>query len=429
MRDYLKTTGTREIKKPVSIDYELSSLCSKLEDKPTIINLKEYQNVKAVVGLCGNRDSLARSVGTTKENLIFKISKAMEEKGEFSVLNKAPFLENKIEKPDIIKHIPVPIFYKEKERKYFSSSIVIAKNKETGTQNMSFHRMMYLGKNKFSIRITPRHLYEIFNKEQNDLEVCIIIGVPPAVELAAATSYTPNFDELKFASVLLNNLKVTKFKNFFIPADTEIVMHGRITKKLAEEGPFVDLTGTMDIERQQPVFECDTLYFRNNPLFRVIVPGGLEHRILMGVPQEPRIYKIISNAVPGIKNVCLTEGGCCWLHGIVSIKKRKEGDGKNAILAALAAHPSMKRVVVVDEDIDIFNPLDVEWALATRFQPDRDLIIVPNARGSSLDPSSDLEKHTTAKYGLDATRPLDKDYKMFKKTELPLNLNLKDYFE
>ncbi len=427
MRSYLKTEKIREIKKEVSIDYELSSLCAKLEDKPTIIKLKEYPNVNAVVGLCGNRDSLAKGIGTTKEELIFKISKSMDKQGELSVLDNAPFLENKIEKPDIIKHIPVPIFYREKERRYFSSSIVIAKNKETGKQNMSFHRMMYLGENKFSIRITPRHLYELFNKESGDLEVAVVIGVHPAVEIAAATSYTSDFEELKFASTLLGGLKITKIGNLFVPSESEIVLHGRITKNKAEEGPFVDLTGTTDIEREQNVFECDTLYYRNEPYFRVIIPGGLEHRILMGVPQEPRMYKIISNTVPTIKNVCLTEGGCCWLHGIVSIKKRKEGDGKNAILAALAAHPSMKRVVVVDEDIDIFNPLDVEWAITTRFQPDRDLVIVPGARGSSLDPSSDLEKHTTSKWGLDATKPLDKDGKLFEKTELPLELKKEDY--
>ncbi len=429
MRTYLETEKIRETKKEVSIDYELSSLCTKIEDKPTIIKLKEYPNVKTVVGLCGNRDSLAKGVGTTKEELIFKISKSMDKQGELSVLDNAPFLENKIEKPDIIKHIPVPIFYREKERRYFSSSVVIAKNKETGTQNMSFHRMMYLGENKFSIRLTPRHLYELFNKESSDLEVAVVIGVHPGVEIAAATSYTPDFDELKFASTLLGGLKVTKIGNLFVPSESEIVLHGRITKKLAEEGPFVDLTGTTDIEREQNVFECDTLYYRNEPYFRVIIPGGLEHRILMGVPQEPRMYKIISNTVPTIKNVCLTEGGCCWLHGVVSIKKRKEGDGKNAILAALAAHPSMKRVVVVDEDIDIFNPLDVEWAITTRFQPDSDLVIVPEARGSSLDPSSDLKKHTTSKWGLDATKPLDKDKKLFEKTELPLDLKKKDYLE
>ncbi|MGC9310461.1 MAG: UbiD family decarboxylase [Candidatus Aenigmatarchaeota archaeon] len=427
MRAYLSGLKPEEIKKPVSIDYELSSLASKLESSPAIIPFREYPNIRAVVGICGNRDSLAKSVGATKEELIFRVAKSMDEKGPLTETKKAPFLENKIATPDIIKHIPVPVFYRQKDRRYFSSSIVIARNESTGTRNMSFHRMMYLGKNRFAIRITPRHLYELFSKAKDSLEVAVIMGVHPAIELAAATSYTPDFDELKFASALLGGLEVAKVGNIPVPANAEIVMHGRITKEQAEEGPFVDLTGTIDVERKQNVFVCDTLYCRKNPYFRLIIPGGLEHRILMGVPQEPRIYKLVSNTVPTVKNVCLTEGGCCWLHAAVSIKKRKEGDGKNAILATLAAHPSLKRVTVVDEDIDIFDPVQVEWALATRFQPDKDIVVVPDARGSSLDPSSNLESHTTAKWGLDATRPLDKDAALFEKVILPTELKKEDY--
>jgi UbiD family decarboxylase len=147
----------------------------------------------------------------------------------------------------------------------------------------------------------------------------------------------------------------------------------------------------------------------------------------MGVPQEPRIYKLVSNTVPSVKNVCLTEGGCCWLHAAVSIKKRKEGDGKNAILATLAAHPSLKKVTIVDEDIDIFNPVSVEWALATRFQPGKDIIVVREARGSSLDPSSDTDNHTTDKWGLDATKPLSKEASLFETVKLPMQINEKDY--
>jgi UbiD family decarboxylase len=425
MRRYLNAENPKEVKRAVSVDYELSSLASKLEAQPSIIPLKEYP-MKAVVGICGDRASLAKSVGTTKDRLVFRLSEAMDRHEEFSVEERAPFMENRIKKPEIINHIPIPIFYREMKSRYLSSSIVIASGKE-GHQNSSFHRMMYLGGNKFSIRIVPRHLYEIFNREEKELEVAVVMGVHPAIEIATATSYTPDFDELKFASSLLNGISVTKIGKLLVPSDAEIVMHGRITKDMADEGPFVDLTGTIDIQRRQPIFECDELYYRDEPLFRMIVPGGLEQRMLMGVPQEPRIYRIISNTVPSVKNVYLTDGGCCWLHGVVSIEKRKEGDGKNAILAALSAHPSMKGVVVVDEDIDIFDERDVEWALATRFQPDQDLVLVKNARGSSLDPSSNLEEHTTAKYGIDATRPLGRDEKSFARVELPFDLDKGDY--
>jgi len=134
----------------------------------------------------------------------------------------------------------------------------------------------------------------------------------------------------------------------------------------------------------------------------------------MGVPQEPRILAFVENAVPSVQNVVLSEGGCGWLHAVVSIKKMVEGDGKNAGLAALAAHPSLKMVIVVDDDIDIYDPLDVEWALATRFQPDRGLVVLSGVRGSSLDPSSN-KSGVTSKWLIDATLPLDADRERFRK--------------
>lgn len=110
--------------------------------------------------------------------------------------------------------------------------------------------------------------------------------------------------------------------------------------------------------------------------------------------------------VPKVHGVRLTEGGCCWLHGVVSITPQKQGDAKNAIMAAFTGHPSMKRVIVVNDDIDIFDDTRIEWALATRFQGDRDTILIDKARGSTLDPSSTSPEKTTVKMGFDATFPV-----------------------
>ena len=119
-------------------------------------------------------------------------------------------------------------------------------------------------------------------------------------------------------------------------------------------------------------------------------------------------------AVPRVKAVRLTEGGCCWLNGVVSIAKNKEGDGVNAILAAFTGHTSMKQVIVVDDDVNIFDDREVEWAVATRIQGEK-IIKIPGAAGSSLDPSADK---VTWKIGYDATLPLDADMKVFRKVSL-----------
>jgi len=152
------------------------------------------------------------------------------------------------------------------------------------------------------------------------------------------------------------------------------------------------------------------MHHKKDPLYHAILPAGSEHRLLQGLPQEPRIYKAVLNTVPTVKNVVLTEGGCCWLHAAVSIQKQTQGDGKNVIMAALSAHPSLKHVVVVDEDIDALNSEDIEYAIATRVRGDEDILIVPKVRGSSLDPCASPDG-TTTKVGVDATKPLDKKEK------------------
>jgi 2,5-furandicarboxylate decarboxylase 1 len=210
-------------------------------------------------------------------------------------------------------------------------------------------------------------------------------------------------------------LESAKLKSgLLVPAEAEFVMEGRLTSETVEEGPFVDITGTYDDRRTQPVFKVDRLYMRHDPIFHIVLPGGLEHYLLMGLPREPMIYRAVNQVVPKVHAVRLTEGGCCWLHGVVSITKNKEGDAINAIMAAFSGHPSMKQVTIVDEDIDILDERRVEWAVATRFQADKGLVVVNHAAGSSLDPSS---HGTTSKVGIDATKPIGA--KGFEMAKLP----------
>jgi 2,5-furandicarboxylate decarboxylase 1 len=183
------------------------------------------------------------------------------------------------------------------------------------------------------------------------------------------------------------------------------VLEGRITKELVSEGPFVDLTGTYDLVRQQPVIEIDRVTHRRDPIYQALLPGRLEHRLLMGMPREPTIYAEVSKVVHCL-NVHITPGGTSWLHAVVQIAVQKPNDGRQAIEAAFRGHSSLKHIVVVDRDIDIYDTGDVEWAIATRFQADRDLVVLADQPSSSLDPSAHHapgQKSRTAKMGLDAT--------------------------
>lgn len=408
MRKYLEQISIKDYEDIISI-HSLAKQISKDKEAPTQYHIKNY-SFPVVCGLISNRDLFASALGIKKYQIISFISEKLDKVKKPKEVDKADFLANKIDinqNTNLEKYIPMINFYGDK--KYITSGIIIVKYPDENRQNMSFHRLMYLGLNKFSIRIVPqRHLDKAYlNAVENnkDLKAAIVCGVHPAVEISASFS-EPKLDELSLATTFLKDLRVFKLSNdIFVPFDAEFVFEGKITKEMADEGPFVDLTGTVDIIRSQPILEIEKLYFRNNPIFRTILPGGKEHKMLMGLPQEPRMFRFISNTVSTVKNVILTTGGNSWFHAVVQINKRTEGDAKNTILAALAAHPSLKRVIIVDEDINIYDPDDVEWAVATRVQPDKDILLIPNSKGSSLDPSS--KNGITCKWGIDATKPLE----------------------
>jgi UbiD family decarboxylase len=163
-------------------------------------------------------------------------------------------------------------------------------------------------------------------------------------------------------------------------------------------------------------------------MYQALLPSGAEHKLLMGLPHEIMIWEAVSKVVPRVKAVNLTEGGCGWLHAIVSIDKLVDGDAKNALAATFSAHPSLKHAVVVDTDIDVYDPSMVEWAIATRFQASEDLLIIPQARGSTLDPSADQETGLTTKVGVDATRPLNKPREKFELAKNPSSKRLSETF-
>ncbi len=282
-----------------------------------------------------------------------------------------------------------------------------------GVTNASIHRMMVVGKDRLAVRlVAPRHTYLMHKKalERGEaLPVAIAIGLDPRVIFAVSTR-VPEGMEMEYASALLGEpLEVFECENGIRVPHCEIVLEGYIGDETAPEGPFVDITGTYDKVRNEPVIVITKISHREDPIYHAIIPSGREHKLLMGVPYEPRIFSAVGG-VADVRNVVLTDGGCCYLNSVVQIKKRTEGDPKNAILAAFAAHPSLKNVVVVDPDINIYDPNDVEFAIATRVLANRDMLVITNVRGSSLDPIC-APDGTTTKVGVDATIPLGEEEK------------------
>jgi UbiD family decarboxylase len=400
----------------VSWDQEVTRLLLKNEGRA--VHFKDINGREAVGNLYSSRESVASALNIGKEDIAAKLIEAIGSPCPVREIKNPDFRANVTDTFDL-RDLPIPKYYPKDGGRYITAGIIISEYQ--GKRNVSFHRMMVLDDKRLAVRLVPRHLFtlhKLAKEAGEELRIAICVGVCPSILLSAATSLDFGQDELEVASALRTAclgepVEVARTDSgLMVPAHADYVLEGRLTMDEVDEGPFVDITGTYDHVRRQPVIEVDRMYTRHDPIFHLVLPGGREHYLLMGLPREPMIFRTVRQVVPRTHAVRLTEGGCCWLHGIVSITKNKEGDGVNAIMAAFSGHPSMKRVIVVDDDVDIFNDQEVEWAVATRFQS-KGLLVIENAAGSSLDPSSD---GTTSKIGMDATKPIGS--KLFEKARL-----------
>ncbi|OYT57045.1 MAG: hypothetical protein B6U68_02415 [Candidatus Aenigmarchaeota archaeon ex4484_14] len=414
-----------KIDRPVSVEYEMASIIKKLQDRPIlftkpVLKSGEHSKYPVIANLCPTRQLLCKALDIDEKNLLFKVSDAINNPSKPTIVK-----ENYEEIDTDLSRLPILTHFEKDGGPYMSASVVIANDPKYGI-NCSFHRMMVIGKDKLAARILPRHFSQYIDRGLKEFAICI--GMEPNVLLASAISVGAGQSELEIS----NTLKMTKtvdINGHVVPC-SDIVMIAELTGETHDEGPFVDLTETYDIVRKQPVIKIKKIFIRKDAVYHTILPSGLEHKILMGVPKEPVIFNEV-NKVCRCKNVYITPGGCSWLHAVVAIKNTKADDGKQAIEAAFRGHKSLKHVIVVDEDINIFDPNEIEWAIATRFQADKDLVIKKNERGSSLDPSADPKTRKTTKLGMDCTIPFDKDAQHFVKVKAPLEdkISIRDYVE
>jgi UbiD family decarboxylase len=405
------------IKKQVDVKYEIATIMKMVDGKPLLFeNVKGFE-MPVLANICSTRELIATGLEVKKDEIITKLTNAIDNPKEPRITEAKDYDE----RDGNLTKIPILTYYPLDGGPYIASAIVIASDKELGL-NASYHRMMVISENEIVMRILPRHFDEFLKRGNKEFAICIGNSIP--VLLASAVSAELGKSELSIANALAQT-DLIELQGHKVP-QAEIVMIAEMTGEQHKEGPFLDLTETPDIVREQRVAVIKKIFIKKDASFHALLPGGLEHKILMGLPREPTIFREV-NRVCDCKDVLITPGGCSWLHGALSIRKKHEDDGKKAIEAAFKGHKSMKHVYVVDDDIDIHAPNEIEWAMATRFQGDRDMIIKEKAKGSSLDPSSNLETRETTKIGFDLTIPWGRDPKDFKKPPLPLKLNVEDY--
>ena len=406
------------VERPVDVGFELAKVAHALAERPVLFeNIEGYPGWRVVSGVCAARDYFSMALGVPVDGLVHHMAEALDNPTPPPLVTTAPCQEIVREDFDL-DELPILLHLPEDAGHYIASNVVITRDPDLGP-NMCYHRLLRLDATHFAARIVERRgTHTAMGKVDGDLPVAICIGVSLATHLAASMSPPPEVDELAVANALAPTPLVKCITNdLAVPADAEIVLEGRITNRRHREGPFMDLTETMDIEREQPVIEIDLVTHRRDPIFHALLPGGMEHKMLMGMPREPTIYAEV-NRVTRCTGAAITPGGASWLHAVVQIKPQGPEDARKAIEAAFRGHSSLKHVWVVNDDVDIYDPAEVEWAMATRFQADRDLFVYPDMPGSSLDPSGihvPGEKSRTAKMGLDCTIPWGADPAKFRK--------------
>ena len=362
---------------------------------------------KCCLNILGTRPLLARALGISAQDMVSHLA-GIGYEGPVREVNSSPFMEC-ISAPDLSR-LPSLTHFKGDGGPYITSALVVSQFE--GKLNACVHRLMVLGKDRLAARLVAgRHTHQFYQAAMakgEEVPVAIAIGVDPLLLMAASTRVPPE-KEFSYAAALRGApVELVRLENGVLAPHAEIVLEGYITGQRASEGPFVDITGTCDLVRQESVIRLTRMMTRIDPIYHGLLPGGGEHKMLMGVPYEPLIYKAASK-VAKVKNVILTDGGCNYFHAVVQIEKETEEDARRVIEAAFQAHGSLKHVLVVDTDIDIYDPCDLEFAIATRMRGDEDLVIHPNVRGSTLDPRS--VNGITTKVGVDATARLDKLWK------------------
>jgi UbiD family decarboxylase len=400
----------------VDAAFEITAIVAKLERekrRPVLV----FEKVKGtrfpvLTNLHASRARLASAMSATPEEMLATYLRAMDKPIPPTVVSTGPVKEVVLRGDRVnLYDLPQIVHHEGDGGPYITAAISFAKDPTRELWNCAYNRLMIRGRDRTSIHLTVgKHLWEfhrIAEARGEPLPVAFAIGVHPAIALGALAIGSIDEDERSIMGGLFGEpLELVKCEtsDVLVPAHAELVIEGEILPGArVAEGPFGEFTGYSLGERQREVLEVMAITHRAGAYFQDISVAHLDHMLLSTIPMEANLYRAVRAMVPSVKAVRVPAPFTCY----VSIEQRVPGQAKNAILAVLGADLYMKRVVVVDHDVDVFDDREITWALATRCQPDRDITVISNARGSDLDPSSRGEDGFTAKWGVDATaKPL-----------------------
>ena len=447
LRSYLQVLKENgrlvDVQKPVSLVHELADIAatlarqggkavqfSRLAEQDGCYPWRVFAN--AVV----NADTAALALECRVDEIISKMADALDPAHGIlpHLSNVQPsWMENVVTGDEVdLYRLPIPTHGLHDGGPFITGGVVVTKDPISGRGNLSYNRMQVLNKRTFGFNVNEwRHVMQFYKVQQEKgegLQVAVVIGVDPAISIAGGARYEG--DELAIAGAIRGKA-VPVHKGLIVdidlPAHAEIVIEGILPPGVRQkEGPLAEFHGYYGELWESPVFEVTAVCFRNDPIFQTIVPGWDEHIYIGNVlPREPLLLRFVKHVSQNVTGLHIPPYGSGF-SAIVQIQKSNPGEPYNVAMAAFTAHVNIKKVIVVDPDVNIHDPADVLWALTNRVDWSKDVFLVPGAQGHEMDPTADMRGVHT-KIGIDATyKPERRDYG--ERIRYPM-VNLKKYLE
>lgn len=430
LRDFLAELPADEllhVTEPLDPDYYKTALALELDARqrsPVIqFDRAAGREVPIVTNLFADRDRIARMAGTSRASFNAAFARALQQLVPAEVVAQGAVQEVVVTGDDVDAGLlPISRHFEADAGRYISSGILVCKDPDTGVRNLSFQRMQLKGPNRFGASLHSRgHIWDHLQRCEargRNLEVAVVIGCHPAIYLAGAAKVAMDVDEYAVAGGLMKRpVELVKCQTIDVevPADAEYVLEGELLAGVQEdEGPFGEYTGYSTHRSTRNVFVVKAITHRADPIYLDIVPGlSNEHLLLGRSAKEALVFTRLKELVPNLVALNYPKSGTHF-HAYLSMRKSAEGQARHALMLLLGLDNYIKFAVAVDADVDVYQDTEVLWAMATRFQADTDMFMVPKVFCNRLDPSS--VDGMSAKLGIDATAPLDSEVQ---RTALP----------
>jgi UbiD family decarboxylase len=431
LRGFLKMVETDypdqllRISEAVDLRLEMTSVVFELEragKNPVVIFERPRGfNIPVVTNVAANRRLLAACLGVEQSQLPTAFRERCQKYIPCELVSEAPWNEVVIEEDEVdLYKLPIPLQFSVDGAPYITAGQISARDPMTGVDTTGFHRLMLKGKNRLGVSLhSRRRMYEFHRRAEERgqaLPAVITIGTHPLHYMGSMVyAYPPNVRKFEIIGGLFGEpyrLARSGIDDLEIPAGAEIVIEGEILAGLHEpEGPFGEFTGYASYRSTQNVFVAKRIRMRADAMYQSVTSGMSKDHILVScVTREGEILNALRRNIPNVRNVHVPHTTCGAFVAFISIKKTADGEPQMAIMAALGTELYTKYVIVVDDDVDIFDLNDVMWAVATRVRAEKDIFFIPGAKAAILDPTSDPQNFTVTKMGIDATRPIGRDF-------------------